>query len=165
MNCNNEILSFENFPHLKEYNEAFEQKIDDIKIYLSHYTFDSNTVMYVRSKTGERLVFWDYKRNFCEDVYFEHDGILKHLEKVQSEIKEKYNEKGLNNSEIPIVIPFLESSVEVNWKLIDDNNYTGTMDSKFFAQISPCQHKGMFLWMIFHQDSGFNQWGGASFIS
>ena len=63
-----------------------------------------------------------------------------------------------------IVVPFMEKSIEVNWKLSDhyDYIYHGTTDSKFFAHITPSQYIDKYMWIIFHQDSGFNQGGGLA---
>ena len=159
-NCYDEIISLEDFPHLKKYNEEFNQKRGNIIIFLSHYTFDSYLVMYVRSIKGERLIFWDEDRNICEDAYFEHGGILKHLKKTELEIMENFNPKYIHK---PIVTPFLEKSIEVNWRVSDhyDYIYDGKTDSKFFAEITPSRHIGFYMWLIF-QDSGFNQWGGEA---
>jgi hypothetical protein len=158
--CYDELLNIEDFPYLKKYQVEFEENLDSFFLYLGLYTFDSIFVVYVRSDKGERLIFSNEMDKY-EDAYFEHGGILKHLEKTKLEIMEKFNPKYTPSL---IVVPFMEKSIEVNWKLSDhyDYIYHGTTDSKFFAHITPSQYIDKYMWIIFHQESGFNQGGGLA---
>lgn len=53
--------------------------------------------------------------------------------------------------------------MNIEWKQGDPKAdiYEAYTNFKFWLQVAPSTSKGEFVWVIFHEDSGYAQWGGS----
>ena len=53
--------------------------------------------------------------------------------------------------------------MNIDWlnKYPDDDIHEGKTNTKFWVQIAPSTEPEEYVWIIFHTDSGFAQWGGS----